>query len=101
VTLNAHAPTGDKNIVVTAFTMRLRRCLCERCNPFLCYKVDAMTTYWGSGGIASRFLRPRHQIEVNVQFQAPATLSRGKNFWYPLDRRLGGLQSRSGRGVEV
>jgi hypothetical protein len=26
--------------------------------------------------------------------------SQGKSLWYPSDRRLGGLQSRSGRGGE-
>jgi hypothetical protein len=31
---------------------------------------------------------------------APAALPQGKGPWYPLDRRLGGPQSRSGRGGE-
>jgi hypothetical protein len=30
----------------------------------------------------------------------PGALPQGKNPWYPLDRRLGGPQSRSGRGGE-
>jgi hypothetical protein len=39
-------------------------------------------------------------MEVNGQIHAPAALPQGKSPWYPLDRRLGGLQSRSGRGGE-
>jgi hypothetical protein len=42
-----------------------------------------MKVYWGSEGIASRILY--HQ---------------GKSPRYPLDRRLGGPQSRSGHGVK-
>jgi hypothetical protein len=37
-------------------------------------------------------------MEVSGQLHAPAALPHGKSPWYPLDRRLGGLQSRSGRG---
>jgi len=37
-----------------------------------------MKTYWGSGGIASRILWPRHYMEVNGQFHAPAALPPGK-----------------------
>jgi hypothetical protein len=39
-------------------------------------------------------------MEVSGQFHAPAALSPGKILWYPLDWRLGGAQSRSGRGGE-
>jgi hypothetical protein len=39
-------------------------------------------------------------MEVSGQLHAPATLPPGKKLWYPLDRRLGGPQSRSGRGGE-
>jgi hypothetical protein len=39
-------------------------------------------------------------MEMSVQLQAPAALSQGKSPWYPLDRRLGGPQSGSGRGGE-
>jgi hypothetical protein len=51
-----------------------------------------MKAYWGSGGIALRIL----DLEVGGQLQA----TEGKSPWYPLDRRLGGPQSRSGRGGE-
>jgi len=37
-------------------------------------------------------------MEVSGQLHAPAALPPGKEPWYPLDRRLGGPQSRSGRG---
>jgi hypothetical protein len=39
-------------------------------------------------------------MEVSDQLQAPAGLPQGKSPWNPLDRRLGGPQSRSGRGGE-
>jgi hypothetical protein len=42
----------------------------------------------------------RHYMEVSGQFHAPAALPPEKSPWYPLDRRLGGPQSRSGRGGE-
>jgi hypothetical protein len=39
-------------------------------------------------------------MEVSGQLHAPAALPPGKSPWYPLDRRLGGPQSQSGRGGE-
>jgi hypothetical protein len=39
-------------------------------------------------------------MEVNSQLRTPATLPQSKSLRYPLDRRLGGPQSRSGRGGE-
>jgi hypothetical protein len=39
-------------------------------------------------------------MEVSGQLHAPAALPQGKSSWYPLDRRLGGPQNRSGRGGE-
>jgi len=36
---------------------------------------------------------------LSDQLHAPAALSQGKSLWYPLDRRLGGPQSRSGQGI--
>jgi hypothetical protein len=39
-------------------------------------------------------------MEVSGQLHAPAALPQGKSPRYPLDRRLGGPQSRSGRGGE-
>jgi hypothetical protein len=40
-------------------------------------------------------------MEVNGQLYAPVASSPGKNPWYPLDTRLGGPQSRYGRGSDV
>jgi len=37
-------------------------------------------------------------MEVNGQLHAPAALLQGKSSWYPIGRRLGAAQSRSGRG---
>jgi hypothetical protein len=39
-------------------------------------------------------------MEVSVSFTSRTLYPQGKNPWYPLDRRLGGPQSRSGRGGE-
>jgi hypothetical protein len=39
-------------------------------------------------------------MEVSGQLHAPAALPPGKDTRYPLDRRLGGPQSQSGRGGE-
>jgi hypothetical protein len=59
-----------------------------------------MKTYWGSGGIAPRILdlgtRWRRVVSLTPQLIYPKV----KSPWYPLDRRLGGPQSRSGRGGE-
>jgi hypothetical protein len=56
-----------------------------------------MKTYWGSGGIAPRILdfgtRWRWVISVTSRPLYPHV----KSPWYPLDRRLGEPQSRSGR----
>jgi hypothetical protein len=35
-------------------------------------------------------------MEVSGQLHAPAALPQGESPWYPLDRRLGGPQSRCG-----
>jgi len=39
-------------------------------------------------------------MEMSGQPRAPAALRQGRNPWYPLDRRLGGPQNRSGHGGE-
>jgi hypothetical protein len=39
-------------------------------------------------------------MDVSGQLHAPAALPREKSPWYPLDRRLGGPQSRTGCGGE-
>jgi hypothetical protein len=39
-------------------------------------------------------------MEVSGQLHTSAVYLQGKSPWYPLNRRLGGPQSRSGRGGE-
>jgi hypothetical protein len=39
-------------------------------------------------------------MEMSSQLHASAALPQGKNPWYPLSRKLGGPQSRSGHGSE-
>jgi hypothetical protein len=39
-------------------------------------------------------------MEVSGQIHEPAALPQRKSPWYPLDRKLGGPQSRSGHGGE-
>jgi hypothetical protein len=63
-------------------------------------KHHAMKAYWGSGGIAPLILWPRHQVGVSGQLHTPAALLPGKEPRYPLDRRQGGSQNRSGCGGE-
>jgi hypothetical protein len=43
---------------------------------------------------------PLHWMEVSGHLHSPAALPKGKSPYYPLDRRLGGPQIRSGRGGE-
>jgi hypothetical protein len=55
-----------------------------------------MKTY---GGVAVQLLHSwlRHYMERSGQLYAPAALPPGKEPRYPLDKRLGGPQSRFGR----
>jgi hypothetical protein len=46
---------------------------------------------------SSTFFWPWHYLEVSGQLHAPIALPPGKELWYPLDRRLDGSQSWSGR----
>jgi hypothetical protein len=70
-------------------------------NWFLCLtKHHAMKTYWGSRGIAPRILDLGSRWRRVVSFTPRPLYSQGKSPRYPLDRRLGGPQSRSGRGGE-
>jgi hypothetical protein len=59
-----------------------------------------MKTFWGSGGIAPRILDLGTRWRWVVSFTHRPLYLQGKIPWYPLDRRLGGPQSRSGRGGE-
>jgi len=59
-----------------------------------------MKVYWGSAGIAPRSLDFSIIWRWVVSFTPRLLYSERKNPWYPLDRRLGGPQNRSGRGGE-
>jgi hypothetical protein len=54
-----------------------------------------MKAYWGSGGITHSLTSALDG--VSGQLHSPAALPQGKSPLYPLDRRLGGPQSWSGR----
>jgi hypothetical protein len=60
----------------------------------------AMKAYWGSGGIAPFILDLGTRWRWVVSFTFRSLYHQGKGPWYPLDRRLGGPQSWSGRGGE-
>jgi hypothetical protein len=60
----------------------------------------AMKTYWGSGGTVPRILDVGTRWRWVVCFTPRPFYPQRKSPRYPLDRRLGGLQSRSGRGGE-
>jgi hypothetical protein len=68
--------------------------------PLCLTKHHAMKTYWGSGGIAPRILDLGIRWRWVVSFTHRPLYPQGKSRWYPLDRRLGGPQSRSGCGGE-
>jgi hypothetical protein len=64
-------------------------------------KHHVIKTYWRSGGIAPRILYLGSRRRWVVSFTTRPLCPQGKSPWYPLDRRrLGGPQSRSGRGGE-
>jgi hypothetical protein len=60
----------------------------------------SMKAYWGSGGIAPRILYLGTRWRWAVSFTPRPLYPQGKSPWCPLDRRLGGPQSRSGCGSE-
>jgi hypothetical protein len=55
-----------------------------------------MKAYWGSGGIAPLIIDLGTRWRWVVSFTPRPLYPQGENPWYPLDRRLGGPQSRSG-----
>jgi hypothetical protein len=68
---------------------------------FLCLtKHHSMKAYSASGGIAPRILNLGTRWRWVVSFTPQPLYPQGKSPWYPLDKRLGGPQSRSGRGGE-
>jgi hypothetical protein len=63
-------------------------------------KYHALKTYWGSGGIAPRILDLGIRWKWVVSFTPRPLYPRSKSPRHPLDLRLGGPPSRSGRGGE-
>jgi hypothetical protein len=59
-----------------------------------------MKTYWGIGGIVPRILDLGTRWRWVVSFTPRPLYPQGKSPLYPLDRRLGGPQSLSGRSGE-
>jgi hypothetical protein len=59
-----------------------------------------MKAYWVKEGIAPWILDLGTRRRWVVSFTPRPLYPQEKNPWYPLDRRLGGFQSRSGRGAE-
>jgi hypothetical protein len=59
-----------------------------------------MKAYWGSGGIVQRILDLGTRWKWVVSFTPRPLYHQGESPWYPLDRKLGETQSRSGRGGE-
>jgi hypothetical protein len=68
--------------------------------PVLLTEHHAMKAYWGSGGVASRILDLGTRWRWVVSFTTRLLYPQGKSPRYPLSRRLGGPQSRSGLGGE-
>jgi len=60
-------------------------------------KYYTVNTYYGSEGIAPRILKLGTRCRWVVSFTPRSLYPRGKNSEGPLDMRLGGLRSRSGR----
>jgi hypothetical protein len=67
---------------------------------FFLTEYHAMDAYWGSGGTSPRILDLGTKWKWMVSFTPQPFYPQGKSPCYPLDRRLGGLQIRSGRGGE-
>jgi hypothetical protein len=59
-----------------------------------------MKAYWGSGSIAPLVLHLGTKLLSVVSFTPRSLYSQGKSPWYKMDRRLDGLQNRSGCGGE-
>jgi hypothetical protein len=74
-------------------------CIQDRC-PCVLTVHHAMKASGGSGGIVPSILHLGTRLKCVVNFMSRSLYPQGKSLWYPLDRRLGGLQSRFGRGGE-
>jgi hypothetical protein len=67
---------------------------------FFLTEHHAIKAYWGSGGISPRILDLGTRWRWVVRFMPWPLYPQGKNPWYPMNMRLGGLQSWSGHGGE-
>jgi hypothetical protein len=79
------------NIYIYIYEVKLYLCLT---------KHHAIKTYWLGGSIPPPIIGLGIRWRWVVSFTPQPLYPRGKRPWYPLDRRLGGPQSRSGRGGE-
>jgi hypothetical protein len=70
------------------------------CSPCALTEHHAMKEYWGSGCIGPGILHLGTRWRWVVSFTPLPLYPQGKSPWCPLDRRLGGPQSRSGHGRE-
>jgi hypothetical protein len=59
-----------------------------------------MKAYWGIGSRVTRILDLGTRWRWVVSFMPQPLYPQGKNLWYTSYKRLGGPQSRSGRGGE-
>jgi hypothetical protein len=93
--------TGRMDATTTISTPYSINRIYNKMDGFL-YKNEhlAIKSYWRSGGIAPRLLNLSTRRRLVVSFTPRQLYPQGKNPWYPLDRRLGGSQNRSGRGGE-
>jgi hypothetical protein len=82
------------SVLINKVKVKLKLSLCLT-------KQHTMKTYWGSGGIAPRILILGTRWKWVVSFAHRPFYPKGKSSWYPLDRRLSGSQSCSGRGGEA
>jgi hypothetical protein len=76
---------------INAIKIRLSLC-------FSWTEYHAMKASWGSRGIAPHILDFGTRWRWVASFTPRPLYSQGKTPWYPLDRTLGGPQSRSGYG---
>jgi hypothetical protein len=98
--------TGDRGKFTTVWGTQLGEnplVTCSHCSEamVLCLtKHNVMKIYWRTGGIAPPILHLCTRWKWTVSFMPRPLYPQGKSPRYPLDRRLGGPQSRSGHGGE-
>jgi hypothetical protein len=97
-----HDPLDGNFHLRTDVYVYIHVCVCVKVKVKSLYltKHHAMKTYWGCRGIAPRIPDLGIRWRWVVSFTPRPLYPQRKSPWYPLDRRLGGPQSRSGRGGE-